>query len=308
MKTCVVIYNPNSGHTLEKTKLPKYKKIIEKYGYTPTFIGTQYRGHAKEIVSHLGYVDLVISMGGDGTFNEVVYGNIQRKRRLILAHIPVGTTNDVGTMFGYGKNIEDNLRLCLTGEVRDIDIPMVNNRPFVYVCGFGKFMQIPYETPREEKKKYGHLAYVWNGIKDFFTVTKSYNISFEVDGVEKTGKYSLMLIGSATRIAGMDNFFRDVKLNDDKFEILLCTYTKRLDILRAFAQVLAVGAEHVGGFEYYKASKMEIIFDKHPKKAWCVDGEQLEIRTLKYSIKNEKSIKILLPKKNLKKLFIDENK
>ncbi len=150
MKTCVVIYNPNSGHTLEKTKLTKYKKIIEKYGYTPTFIGTQYRGHAKEIVSHLGYVDLVISMGGDGTFNEVVYGNIQRKRRLILAHIPVGTTNDVGTMFGYGKKIEENLKLCLTGEVKDIDIPMVNNRPFVYVCGFGKFMQIPYETPRED--------------------------------------------------------------------------------------------------------------------------------------------------------------
>ena len=95
---------------------------IERYGYSPTFIGTQYHGHAKEIVSHLGYVDLVISMGGDGTFNEVVYGNIQRKRRLILAHIPVGTTNDVGTMFGYGKDIEENLKLCLSGEVKEIDI------------------------------------------------------------------------------------------------------------------------------------------------------------------------------------------
>ena len=71
MKTCIVIYNPNSGHTLKKSKIPKYKEIIEKYGYNVTFIGTEYKGHAKEIVSHIGFVNLVISMGGDGTFNEI---------------------------------------------------------------------------------------------------------------------------------------------------------------------------------------------------------------------------------------------
>jgi diacylglycerol kinase (ATP) len=107
MKTCVVIYNPNSGHSLVKKNLPEYKALIEKYGYSVTFIGTEYRGHAKEIVNHIGYVDLLISMGGDGTFNEVVNGNLQRKKRLVLAHIPVGTTNDVGAMFGYGKDIKN---------------------------------------------------------------------------------------------------------------------------------------------------------------------------------------------------------
>ena len=109
MKSCVVIYNPNSGHTLRKSMIPIYKELIEKHGYSVKFIATQYKGHAKEIVSHIGYVDLVISMGGDGTFNEIVFGNFQRKQRLILAHIPVGTTNDVGVMFGYGKDIEKNI-------------------------------------------------------------------------------------------------------------------------------------------------------------------------------------------------------
>lgn len=167
MKTCVVIYNPNSGHTLRKNRIYRYKDIIERNNYSVTFIGTEYHGHAKEIVSHLGYVDLVISMGGDGTFNEIVCGNMQRKNRLILAHIPVGTTNDVGVMFGYGKDIEKNLEMCLTGEVKGMDICMVNNRPFVYVAGFGKFLNIPYDTPRTLKKKYGHLAYLMSGLKDF---------------------------------------------------------------------------------------------------------------------------------------------
>ena len=49
MKTCVVIYNPNSGHTLKKKNIPLYKKVIEDFGYTVTFIGTKYKGHARDL-------------------------------------------------------------------------------------------------------------------------------------------------------------------------------------------------------------------------------------------------------------------
>lgn len=306
MKTCIVIYNPNSGHILRKNKINTYKNIIEHYGYSVSFIGTEYRGHAKEIVSHIGYVDLVISMGGDGTFNEIICGNLARKKRLVLAHIPVGTTNDVGIMFGYGKDIEKNLKLCLSGEVRGLDIPLINNRPFVYVAGFGKFLNIPYDTPRYLKKKYGHLAYLIYGLRDFFSRTKNYDIEYEVDGVKYKGLYSFMLISSATRIAGFNNFYKDVKLDDDTFEVLFCTYTRRIDILRAMAMLIATDAEHVDGFESYRTNHIKIKFNKYPKNAWCVDGEKLEIRTKIYDIVNEKNVQILMPKTNIKKLFINK--
>lgn len=306
MKSCVVIYNPNSGHTLRKSMIPIYKELIEKHGYSVKFIATQYKGHAKEIVSHIGYVDLVISMGGDGTFNEIVFGNFQRKQRLILAHIPVGTTNDVGVMFGYGKDVEKNIHLCLTGEVMDLDIPLINNRPFVYVAGFGKFLDIPYETPRSLKKKYGHLAYLISGVKDFFRVTKNYKLTYTIDGVEKKGLYSFILISSANRIAGFNNFYKDVKLDDDLFEVLFCTYTRRLDIIKAFGMLRATGPNNVSGLEFHRTSNIKITFDQHQKKAWCVDGEKLEIRTKTYEIKNERNVKILMPKKNIDKLFIQE--
>ena len=153
MKSCTIIYNPNSGHVFKTKYLKEYKKILTKNGYNPKFIGTQYSGHAKEIVNHLEPTDLVISMGGDGTFNEVMSGNLERKKPLILAHIPVGTTNDVGVMFGYGKDIKKNLKLLLDGTIKGMDICVINGRPFVYVAGFGKFMQIPYNTPRKLKKK-----------------------------------------------------------------------------------------------------------------------------------------------------------
>ena len=79
MKKCILIYNPKSGKKERKKYLPKMKEIIEEKGYSCDIIFTEYHGHATEIMSSLEDVDLVISAGGDGTFNEVMTGNIKRK-------------------------------------------------------------------------------------------------------------------------------------------------------------------------------------------------------------------------------------
>lgn len=303
MKTCIVIYNPNSGHTLQRKMIPSYRKLIEKHGYSVKFIATQYKGHAKEIAQHIGYVDLLMSMGGDGTFNELVYGNSLRHNQLILAHIPVGTTNDVGKMFGYSDKIEKNIEACLNGEVKDIDIPTINKRPFVYVGGFGKYLNIAYDTTREEKKKFGYLAYIINGLKDFFGPTKMYDISYTVDGETKNISCSMMMICSATRVAGFDSFFKDVKLDDDQFEVYIVTASKRLDIIGALGLSVIKDPKDVNNVISFRTNNIKIKFKDRLNKNWCIDGEKLEIRSLTYDIKNIHTIKLMLPKKNISKLF-----
>ena len=306
MKNCVVIYNPNSGHIFKAKYLREYKKILQRNNYIPKFLGTKYRGHAKEIISHLDNdIDLVISMGGDGTFNEAMTGNLERKKPLILAHIPVGTTNDIGVMFGYGKDIIKNLELLLKGVVKGMDICTINNHPFTYVAGFGKFLQIPYDTPRNLKKKYGYLAYLIEGLKDFFSPTKMYKVSYKVNGIEKTGYYSFMLISSANRIAGINNFYKDVKLDDDLFEVMFCNFRKRIDILKTFTLLLTNDITKVSGIEFYKTNHIELTFANYPKKAWCIDGERLDQAVLKYDIKNIRNVKIMMPRKNINKNFVN---
>ena len=304
MKKCIVIYNPNSGHTLKKRLIPRYKSLIESFGYKAHFIATQYRGHAKEIVSHIGFVDLVMSMGGDGTFNEVVYGNTLRKNPLLIAHIPIGTTNDIGKMFGYGKDIEKNIELCLKGEEKNVDIPSLNNRPFIYVAGFGKFLNIAYDTTREEKKRFGYLAYLYNGLKDFFSETKMHEIVYTLDGEEHSISCSMMMVCSATRVAGFDSFFKDVKLDDDQFEVYIVTTGKRLGILRALGLSAIKGPKKVKDVISFRTNNLKVKFKNRLKKNWCIDGEKLDIRSFTYDIKNIHSITMLVPKKNLSKLFI----
>ena len=304
MKKCVLIYNPNSGHTINKKLIKGAKDIIAKYDYSVKVIATQYAGHAKELVSHMDKCDLVIGVGGDGTFNEIVTGNMMRKERLVVANIPVGTTNDVGTMFGYGKDFYKNLNLLLSGSVKKIDICMVNGRPFVYVAGLGKFINIAYDTPRYLKKKYGYLAYLFEGVKDFLKPIKSYHITYEINGVKKTGYYSFILISNANRIAGINNFYRDIKLDDNQFEMLLCNFPTRRSIIRALRLLGNNNPNSVSGIEFYKTDKVSMVFNDYPKKAWCVDGEKLDRFSKEYDFITVNNFEVMMPTKNSKKLFI----
>ncbi|MBE6144308.1 MAG: YegS/Rv2252/BmrU family lipid kinase [Firmicutes bacterium] len=304
MKKCVIIFNPNSGKKLDKSFLEEYVKTLANSGYETSIYFTRYHGHASEIVYELDSADLVISIGGDGTFNEVMIGNLQREDRLLLAHIPVGTTNDLGAMFGYNKNIINNLNLALNGEVKGIDICTINNKPFVYSAGFGKFMNVPYETPRKNKKMLGRMAYFFHAVKNFISSTPLYELTYKVNDKTYKGKYSFMLISNADSIAGFNNFHKDVKLDDNQFEILFCKLTKKKDILRSLYHITAGNITSMEGFEFHRASELKIIFKDYPKNAWCIDGEKLEETTKFYDIETINDVKILLPKKNINKLFI----
>lgn len=307
MKKCVVIYNPHSGKNNKKEFIDKFTNILSSNGYDSEVILSKYRGHIVEIVSSLSDdVDLVISLGGDGTFNESMRGNFKRKNRLVLAHIPVGTTNDVGKMFGYGKNIISNLKLLMDGVVKNVDICTINDEPFVYVAGFGKFMNIPYETSRKSKKKLGYLAYLVSGAKDLVRFTKLHDITYVVDGEEYNGLYSFMFVANATRIAGVNNVFHDVKLNDNKFEILLCNLRKRKDILRTLYYLRKTDITHVPGFYFHKTDNIKIRINDESKVSWCIDGERLDIDTPEVEIKVDRNVKIMIPKVNVDKLFVDE--
>ena len=233
MKKCALIINPKSGKNIDNGFLYKYQEILSKYNYETIVYFTSHAKHATEIMMNLKNIDLVISLGGDGTFNEVVTGNLKRKEKILLTHIPIGTTNDIGAMFGYVKDPVENLKLALSGVEKNIDICTINNKPFVYVAGFGKFMNVPYETPRNLKSKFGHLAYIAEGVKHFVNPTPLYELTYKIDGKEYKGKYSFMLISNANRIAGINNFYRNVKLDDNKFEVILCSLTKKSDIVRS---------------------------------------------------------------------------
>ena len=149
MKKCVVIYNPQSGHKNIANLLPQIKKILSDYDYDAEILCTEYKGHATEIVKKLEHVDLVISMGGDGTFNESVTGNFMRKDRLVCAHIPVGTTNDIGVMMGYGMHSHGDLACRVVAAQHGLHHLVARHAPVVERL-VGVLLQLVAQTPHDD--------------------------------------------------------------------------------------------------------------------------------------------------------------
>ena len=219
----------------------------------------------------------------------------------------MGTTNDIGTMYGYGRNIYANLQMLMEGEIKKVDICTINGIPSVYVAGYGKYLNIPYMTSREDKKKLGYLAYMINGVKEFFKFIKLRNITYEVDGEIYKGYYSFIICTNSTRVAGLNNILSDtIKLDDNKFEIVLCNISSRKKLINSLIYLVTSDIKHVPGFYYHKTDEIKIHMLDGKGSDWDIDGEKLEIESPDITIKMDRDTELMIPKKNINKLFVNK--
>ena len=307
MKKCTIIYNKKSGKIKPKQLIGTFYDVVESFGYELNVITTKRQGYATEIVKDLpDDIDLVIVAGGDGTFDEAINGNMMRKNRLLLAQLPLGTTNDIGTMFGLTQNYKRDLEIILNGVKKNIDIIMINGRPFVYVAAFGNYINISFDTPKKWKEVFGRLAYILFGFMGLKDKIRMYKVKYKVNGKVKEGEFSFIFITNTSRVGGVEGIYPDMKLDDNKFEVLLCNLKTKPEILKALVYAKTNGVKNVPGCEYYSTSRLDIEFEDVPKHSWGLDGEEYKSKTNRYVFTVDKSTEILIPNKNVKKLFVEE--
>ena len=84
---------------------PKIVSTLSDGGYDVFLMMTSKRGDAKTWAETYGKdFDLIVACGGDGTFNEVVSGNLSGANRP-LGYIPCGSTNDFAASIGLSSDI-----------------------------------------------------------------------------------------------------------------------------------------------------------------------------------------------------------
>ena len=304
MKKCVIIINPQSGKKKKITTYEEFYDRLRKYGYDTEIILTKAKGHAKNIMEELDDdIDLVISAGGDGTLNEIVAGNMRRRKKLIVAPLPLGSTNDVGGMYGLDNNVYNNLEKILKGEVRKVDICYINNTPFVYVACFGDYIDMAYSTPRYLKEKYGKIAYILYGIKQFRPRINTHEIKYKVDGKEYEGTYSFIFISNSSRIAGQPDIYYDIKLDDNLFEVALANVKNFQEMAKLIVQITTIDAKKIPNITYYQTNSFEIEFKEPLNTSWCIDGEEYETDTKVFKFYVDQKMKMLIPKENINELF-----
>ena len=77
---------------------------------------------------------------------------------------------------------------------------------------------------------------------------------------------------------------------------------KRKEMVRILYLLKTHDLEDIKEIEYYKTNKLEIEFiDDVP--VWCLDGEKYDVNDKKYTFTVDYGTKMLMPKKNIDKLF-----
>ena len=84
---------------------------------------------------------------------------------------------------------------------------------------------------------------------------------------------------------------------------MFCNINRRKDLVKTLILLIKTGITNVPGIYCHTSDKVEITFNEKIKNNWTIDGEKLKNEKKKYTITINKELKMLLPKKNIPKLF-----
>lgn len=207
-------------------------------------------------------VDVLIILGGDGSFYNVVNWLYKEEKKPILAYINGGTMGDVGKNFGISKNYKKAIRLIEQGKVTSFDIVKAGDKVFAYMAAIGAYSDVAYKTERRKKKAFGILSYYLKSIREAF---HKQNVSVSVttdDGIVET-KVPFLLILNGANVGGF-RINKEGSINDGKMEIYLPKPGLFNGLIPFFLSPKKV--------KMVSTSKAHIHIDGD--LAWCFDGEE----------------------------------
>lgn len=159
----MLIYNPVAGSEQAQDYV---SLLVERMSQDKTPVltyATGDAGEAHDMAKKYGEtVDSIITLGGDGTLNEVASAVSELSKKPVVGYIPAGTTNDFATGLGMGDlSIEEAVETAVAGKPVEIDLGRCNQRSFLYVAGFGAFTSISYRTPQAKKTCWARWHISW---------------------------------------------------------------------------------------------------------------------------------------------------
>lgn len=275
-KELLLVINPCAGHKQGMRFLHLIKEQLEVGGYRTDVYKTSARGDATDYVERNSlWYDAVVAVGGDGTLNEVIAGLMKAKTEIPVGYIPAGSTNDLASSLGLSPIPTQAAADIANGTIQTMDIGEFNGRPFTYVASCGIFTHASYTAPQQIKNIFGHLAYIFEGIKDLKTVHPIHLKAETEDGVYEDD-YIFAALCNSTSCGGVLKLDKNqVDLNDGLLELLLIHMPK--DVLE-LGQIAAALTSHkyteCPYLEFHSVSSVTITAPAD--EPWTLDGEREE--------------------------------
>ena len=245
-KDWFVIVNPNAGKRRGEKDWNEISALLKKENLSFAVEFTERKGHAINLTLKAISAGFrkIITVGGDGTLNEVVNGVFNsdscRSTDMTLSLIPVGTGNDWGRMFGIPLDYSKAVKIIGNNNIMAHDIGLVSyyngtekkNRYFINIAGLGFESVVVRKTNfQKDKGRGGKLIYLYN----LLTSLLSYNntkAEIIIDGEKKYASIFSVNVGNGRYCGGGMRQTPDALPNDGLLDVTIINGMGKLEIIR----------------------------------------------------------------------------
>ncbi len=256
----LLIVNPEAGSHATMAALPSIEEELRRREVSYEFHFTEHRGHATRLVIELGTdFDVIVSVGGDGTINEVINGLPDLNKPLGM--IPIGTGNDFARSCCVPLgDVPAAIDVLLAGDIRKLDVGEVNGHRFINVMGLG-FEGRANDIGQKLKFLKGTIKYLV-AIGTVFLTYRRIPLRTEINAERFDEPVFLISIGNGWNVGGGLQLTPHARLDDGLLDIAYVRKITRWRILQVFSKLYDGSIMEVPEFDGFQTTSLTIEADR----------------------------------------------
>jgi diacylglycerol kinase (ATP) len=294
------IINPVSGSRRSMDVVLELTRKLRQDGDVVSMYKTQCPGDARRFSEAIAHdVDVVVTVGGDGTVSEVVHGLSEHPIPIVV--LPTGTENLLSQEFGLRADA-DLLYTTLNANCRQwIDVGVVNGRRFMIVAGIGFDAEVVRRLVEDRRGHITHLTYFWPLWRTFWSHRfPSFRVA--ADGETVFEGRGLVFVGNISRYAIGLKLLRDAVCDDGLLD--LCVFPCRWQAGLLYHAACAALRKHVARGQVIYRHCREIVVDSDEKISLEVDGDLAGYLPATFNIIERRGIFLVPPPRFRKRRWL----
>ncbi len=233
---------------------------------------TQGPWHAAELADRAtGKFPVVVVVGGDGTFNEVLNGVFGKK--VTIGLIPVGSGNDFVRSTDIPFGLDLALKKVLNGKVRRIDVGKANDRYFHNGLGIG-FDAWTVQTSLNVRYLRGNAMYLYSVLRTLISYRPN-PLTIKMNGQTLRNDYFMISVGNGGSMGGGFKLTPDARIDDGVLDVCLIQNMPTASILKNLIKVYSGKHKDDPRVDILRTNKLQISSDKG--FALHADGELVDL-------------------------------
>lgn len=229
----ILFYHTKSGQTDIHDTLGQATTYLSQFCETLTLYETAQAGDIEKYCGALSpNIDLLISLGGDGTANELINGVVKHNLDVTLAILPGGTFNDFTRTLQLAPTVKTAAEQLLSAQEVEYDVLKINEHYALNFVGLGFMVQNAENVDADAKSAIGKFSYVLSTLKTLGE-ENDFRYHLTVDNETYVGETFMMMIASGQFIGGNRLPLTDLSPSDGVLNAFIFN-TKTLGTLRDF--------------------------------------------------------------------------